>query len=187
MTTIMTRLISSLALIVATWIATTAAQPAIVSRIEHGGNITVNAPAGLAERDNSALQQKEKSERDKAERDKADDKTDGDKSSGSREERQTGRATTHQTVQSRGMGFRIQVCTASSKQEAQQRARQLAAKFPHYRTYVTFKSPTWRLRVGDFKNHNNAQEALRNVRAAFPAFAQQMTLVRDKINNWTND
>ncbi len=156
--------------------AAVADEPAIVTRIKHGGNIKISAPAGLAERDNSELRSKETSG-DKSDEDKTD----------SREENNNPKIPTRQTVQSRGMGFRIQVCTAATKQEAQQRAVQVATKFPHYRTYVTFKSPTWRLRVGDFKNHGSAQDAIKSLRATFPNYAQQMSVVRDKINNWTND
>ncbi len=153
----------------------TAGGQTIVSNIEKDGNITINAPAGLAQRDNDA------SKPDKSD---SDDKTEASGKKADDGQAQAGRHTTRQTVASRGYGYRIQAFTSSSKQEAQQRARQLAAKFPNYRTYIAFKSPTWRLRVGDFKKHNDAQAAMQRMRAAFPAYAGQMSVVKDHINNW---
>lgn len=154
---------------------------AIVSSIEKGGNITINAPAGLAERDNEATKGDKP---DKGDKSADDDKSESTGKKTDDGQTQAGRHTTRQTVASRGYGYRIQAYTSSSKQEAQQRARQLAAKFPNYRTYIAFKSPTWRLRVGDFKNHNDAQAAMQRMRAAFPAYAGQMSVVKDHINNW---
>lgn len=151
---------------------------AIVGSIEKGGTITVNAPADLARRDNDSAKGKESGKENDGDNDTAGKKRDD------AQQTQPGRQTTRQTVASRGYGYRIQAFTSSSKQDAQRRARELAAKFPNYRTYIAFKSPTWRLRIGDFKNHNDAQAAMQRMRAAFPSYAGQMSVVKDHINNW---
>ena len=57
-------------------------------------------------------------------------------------------------------------------------------KFPSYRTYITYKAPSWKLRIGDFESEDAARKALQSVRASFPKFASEMTIVRDKVNLW---
>jgi len=99
--------------------------------------------------------------------------------------------TTQQTIQSRTVGYRIQAYadnnTRTAKAKAQQRARDIAMKFPQYRSYITNKGPTWRLRIGDFKSRQEAQAALHRIKKELPKFAREMTIVRDRINVWGND
>ena len=57
-------------------------------------------------------------------------------------------------------------------------------KFPQYRSYISYNAPTWRLRLGDFKTHGDAQAALSHIRSVFPNYAREMTIVRDHINVW---
>jgi len=96
-----------------------------------------------------------------------------------------------QTIQSRSVGYRIQAYTdnnfKTAKAAAQQRARDIAMKFPQYRSYITYKAPSWRLRIGDFKSQREAQAALSRIKSVFPKFARQMVIVRDHINVWSND
>ena len=97
--------------------------------------------------------------------------------------------TTQQSIQARSVGYRIQAFsdnTASAKALAQQRARNIAMKFPQYRSYISYNAPSWRLRIGDFKSQDDAQKALQRVRAAFPAYGREMIIVRDRINVWGN-
>ena len=60
-------------------------------------------------------------------------------------------------------------------------------KFPQYRSYISYKAPSWRLRIGDFKTQREAQEALRRIKSVYPNFAREMVIVRDRINIWSND
>ena len=98
--------------------------------------------------------------------------------------------TSQKTIESRGVGFRIQAYSdnqSTAKTAAQQRARDIAMKFPQYRSYISYKAPSWRLRIGDFKTRQEAQEALRRIKSVYPKYAREMVIVRDRINVWSND
>ena len=49
-------------------------------------------------------------------------------------------------------------------------------------TYIIYNSPFFRLRVGDFRSYEEANRALQDLKNAFPQFAREMRVVRDKIN-----
>lgn len=84
-------------------------------------------------------------------------------------------------------GYRIQIFSdnnsRSAKNEARSRARAIESRFPQYRTYVTFNSPYWRLRVGDFKIQHDAVQAADEIKKAFPAYSREIRVVRDRINS----
>ncbi|MDE6485386.1 MAG: SPOR domain-containing protein [Duncaniella sp.] len=83
-------------------------------------------------------------------------------------------------------GFRVQVFsdnnTRTAKNEARAKARQVSARFPNLSTYVRYTSPYWRLKVGDFRTRQEADEAAEQLRKAFPAFSKEIRVVRDRIN-----
>ena len=89
------------------------------------------------------------------------------------------------------MGYRIQAYSdnnhATAKAAAQQRDRDIAMKFPQYRSYISYKAPSWRLRIGDFKTRGEAQAALQRIKSVYPKFAREMVIVKDRINIWSND
>jgi len=99
--------------------------------------------------------------------------------------------TTQQTIQKRSVGYRIQAYSdnnfRTAKANAQQRARDIAMKFPQYRSYISYKAPSWRLRIGDFQSQREAHAALSKIKSVFPKFAREMVIVRDHINVWSND
>ena len=99
--------------------------------------------------------------------------------------------TSQQTIENRGVGYRIQAYSdnnyKTAKAAAQQRARDIAMKFPQYRSYISYKAPSWRLRIGDFKTQREAQAALQRIKSVYPKFAREMVIVRDRINIWSND
>lgn len=83
-------------------------------------------------------------------------------------------------------GYRVQVFSdgnqSTAKSQAQSRERQIKARFPDLECYMTYKAPTWRLRVGDFRTRNDATDLLEELREAFPSFAREMIVVTDKID-----
>ena len=99
--------------------------------------------------------------------------------------------TSQQTIEDRSVGFRIQAYSdnnyKTAKASAQKRARDIAMKFPQYRSYISYKAPSWRLRIGDFKTRGEAQAALARIKKVYPNFAREMVIVRDRINIWSND
>lgn len=82
-------------------------------------------------------------------------------------------------------GYRVQVYldnnARTAKNEARARARNISEQFPHYPTYVVYSSPYWRLRVGNFRTHDEADEAAAAISAAFPSYAREIRVVKDRI------
>lgn len=84
------------------------------------------------------------------------------------------------------VGYRVQVFddnnVMSAKHDAQARRHLVESRFPEFRTYVQFNSPYWKVKVGDFRTRSEADAAMAAIRAAFPGFASQLRVVRDRIN-----
>ena len=171
----------------------------ITARINRKANVSVKAPAALTTRSNNELNRdnntsKRTSRNDEVDATNLDDVKDKkeDKKDDKREENRPPKRnhTTQQSIQARGVGYRIQAFSDNNsnngKVQAQQRARAIAMKFPQYRSYISYNAPSWRLRIGDFKSQEDAQKALQRVRAAFPAYGREMIIVRDRINVWGN-
>lgn len=82
-------------------------------------------------------------------------------------------------------GFRTQVFSGNnqrkSKDEAFNKEKEIKELFPELPTYVTYTAPFWKLRVGDFRSHEEAYQALRQLMAAFPAYAKEMYIVKEEV------
>jgi hypothetical protein len=78
-------------------------------------------------------------------------------------------------------GFRIQVFSDSginSKNKAQSAQSEFQARFPSVGVYLSFKSPNYKVRIGDFRTKLDAQRFLVELTADFPnAF-----IITDQIN-----
>ena len=82
-------------------------------------------------------------------------------------------------------GFRIQIFDSNARgarNEAQGRKRAVERRFSKMRAYVTFDSPYWRVRVGDFHTRAEAEHALTELRRSFPGSGASFRIVRDRIN-----
>ncbi|MDO4319263.1 MAG: SPOR domain-containing protein [Bacteroidales bacterium] len=84
------------------------------------------------------------------------------------------------------VGYRVQIFddnnVRTAKREAQARKNQIESRFPEYRAYISFNSPYWRVKVGDFHSRSEAEAAMGAIRQAFPAMGNQLRVVRDRIN-----
>ena len=82
-------------------------------------------------------------------------------------------------------GYRIQVYSDNHPRNAKSNASAIAARvsaaFPNLRTYTIYKAPYWRLKVGDFVDHDEAVEVMRDIKKAFPAYSGDMIVVRDRV------
>ena len=198
--------------------AASAQQPQITERLNRNGQVTVDAPSELVKRNNANLgkqqssntkkvkEKEKKNVEPKSDEEKLNELDDDTKESKKDEDKKKDEEkkkeeltpkkpkrthTSQQTIESRGVGFRIQAYTdnnpRTAKAAAQQRARDIAMKFPQYRSYISYKAPSWRLRIGDFKTQREAQAALQRIKSVYPKFAREMVIVRDRINVWSND
>ena len=84
-------------------------------------------------------------------------------------------------------GFRVEVYAdnnlRTAKSGASQRRAAVMSRVPQYRVYMTFDSPFWRVRVGDFSNRGAADAAAAEIRRAIPQNARDVRVVRCTINN----
>jgi len=137
------------------------------------------------------LEDDDRDVKERSDKDKEEKKDDKKKEESTIKPKPKRNLTTQQTIQSRSVGYRIQCYTdnnfRTAKAAAQQRAREIAMKFPQYRSYISYKAPSWRLRIGDFKSRREAQAALARIKSVFPKLSRQMVVVRDHINVWSND
>ncbi len=133
----------------------------IIEHIEENGNVAVNMPSELLKRLQPVNDETEKLE-----------------------EQPKASATTVPASGKMG-GYRIQVFSdnnaQTAKAEARARAKNVSAKFPEYATYVVFSSPYWRLRVGNFRTQEEANNAAHLLKEAFPSYSREIRVVRDRI------
>ncbi len=199
-------------------LAASAQRPQITDRLNKNGQVNVDAPKELVKRNNADLGKQQTSNKDKKVKDKKKSENkaeeeklnelDDDTAAKDKKEEEKKREddkkkdettikkpkrqhTSQQTIESHGVGYRIQAYSdnnhKTAKAAAQRRARDIAMKFPQYRSYISYKAPSWRLRIGDFKTQQEAQAALRRIKSVYPNFAREMVIVRDRINIWSND
>jgi hypothetical protein len=81
-------------------------------------------------------------------------------------------------------GYRVQVYagnnTGVAKNEAQAIDARLRDRFPEFTVYTSFISPRWICRVGDFASIEEADVAMRRLRAA--GGFKEVAIVKDQIN-----
>lgn len=80
-------------------------------------------------------------------------------------------------------GFRVQIYMGNkqklSKTEAFEREKLVKEKYKDLTSYVTFVSPFWRLRVGDFRNYADALVLASSLKNDFPDFASEIYVIKD--------
>ncbi|MBQ7042237.1 MAG: SPOR domain-containing protein [Muribaculaceae bacterium] len=83
-------------------------------------------------------------------------------------------------------GYRIQIFSdnnsRTAKNEAKSKSLLISEKFPELRTYITYNAPFWRLRVGDFRTLEEANDIVVKLKEEFPKFSKEIRVVRDRIN-----
>jgi hypothetical protein len=106
----------------------------------------------------------------------------------SRIESLLGRRTETTTVRNNftvGKGLRVQIYSGNnqntSKREASERKAVISRDMPEVETYITFKSPFWRLRAGDCRTYEEAHEILRKIKELFPQYGKETYIVKDDI------
>lgn len=85
----------------------------------------------------------------------------------------------------RARGYRIQVYSGSdqktAKNEANSRKGAIQSSYPNMEVSVSYNSPVWRVRAGNFKTQEQANQALSEMRSKFPRFGREMRIVDDVI------
>jgi len=83
-------------------------------------------------------------------------------------------------------GYRVQVYSGSAQRTAKEDAfnleRRLREMIPGIQVYVTYTSPFWKVRVGDFQTMAEAKAYAEEIYVLFPKLRNESYTVRDKIN-----
>jgi len=87
--------------------------------------------------------------------------------------------------QSTSNGYRVQVFSSNvqrvAKNDAFRIEKQIRETFPDQTVYVNYSSPFWKVRVGDFISHYQAQTFRSKLIEAFPAMRSEIYIVREQI------
>ena len=82
-------------------------------------------------------------------------------------------------------GYRVRVFSGNNQVQSKTLAYQIEGemkdKMPDLQTYVVFKTPNWRLLVGNYRTSEEAIAALRDLKKAFPERGREMFVVKDEI------
>jgi hypothetical protein len=66
-------------------------------------------------------------------------------------------------------GFRIQVINSPDRAKVFAAKARVYEQFPDWKPYLLYQSPNYKLRVGNFKTQDEAQDALKQLSRLFPA------------------
>jgi hypothetical protein len=66
-------------------------------------------------------------------------------------------------------GFRIQVMNSPDRSKVQAAKARIYEQFPDWKPYLLYQSPNYKLRVGNFKTQDEAQDALKQLSRFFPS------------------
>lgn len=76
-------------------------------------------------------------------------------------------------------GFRVQVISTMNRGKAMETKARLMQLFPQYQTYLSYQSPYFRVRIGNFRNRNDAEQLQEQLNNYFPS---GVFTVRDMIH-----
>lgn len=86
----------------------------------------------------------------------------------------------NKTLEGKQKGYRVQIFFDSgnnSRQQAISVRNEFASRYPKIKTYITFKEPNFRVRVGDFRTRSNARGFQQYIAETHP----QSFVVKDDI------
>ncbi len=82
-------------------------------------------------------------------------------------------------------GYRVRVYSGNSQTKSKNEAYRIEAELKQYmpelETTVVFKTPNWRLLVGNYRTMEEAVASLRVLKKNFPVFGREMFVVNDEI------
>lgn len=78
--------------------------------------------------------------------------------------------------------YRIQVYSDNNrhtaKANAEKRKKLIEQRIPGIHGYVSYDSPYWRVRMGNYHTEAEAQAAMKQIKSAFPSFESDIRIVR---------
>jgi hypothetical protein len=86
--------------------------------------------------------------------------------------------------------YRIQLFSSNStsaKTQAENLAKEVENTFPNLQAAVSYASPFWRLRVGEFRTYEEANAMLPVIQNKFPDLQRGMLIIRERISVSVHD
>lgn len=86
--------------------------------------------------------------------------------------------------------YRIQLFSSNStsaKTQAENLAKEVENTFPNLQAAVSYASPFWRLRVGEFRTYEEANAMLPVIQNKFPDLQRGMLIIRERISMSVHD
>lgn len=81
--------------------------------------------------------------------------------------------------------YRVQVFSDNhgerSRSEGERKRFAVQRRFPDYPVALGWDSPYWKVKVGIFSSHAEAAEAAAAIKKAFPAYAREIHVIRDRV------
>lgn len=82
-----------------------------------------------------------------------------------------------------GAGYRVQVFSSNAQRTAKDESlnieRRLRSAYPGYGVYRIYASPFWKVRIGDFRTHADAQAFRAELAKTFPELRRETYTVRE--------
>lgn len=75
-------------------------------------------------------------------------------------------------------GFRVQIFSGSDRKGAYAAQAKFQDKYPDTRTYLIYREPNFKVRVGDFRSRLEAEKLMQELRGTFTS----LFIIEDKIN-----
>jgi SPOR domain len=66
-------------------------------------------------------------------------------------------------------GYRIQIFSGNSKEEANKVKSDFYSKYPNMRCYLTYQQPYYKLRVGDYEDQESAKPDAKRLARSYPS------------------
>ena len=86
--------------------------------------------------------------------------------------------------------YRIQIFSSNNvnaKDAAEKLEREFLQYFPDMPATVSYVSPFWRLRVGEFRTHEEASAILPQIQRKFPEIERGMLIMRERVSVQVHD
>lgn len=86
--------------------------------------------------------------------------------------------------------YRIQIFSSNNvnaKDAAEKLEREFLQYFPDIPATVSYVSPFWRLRVGEFRTHEEASAILPQIQRKFPEIERGMLIMRERVSVQVHD
>lgn len=78
------------------------------------------------------------------------------------------------------LGFRIQIYTGTSRNDAYEAQAKFKNMYADISTYISYTQPNYRVKIGDFRSRSEAEEMMRELRKSFDPiflFTEQVNVI----------